>query len=168
MGQQTPGQRAHGRHVSRWRALVYARDHGVCWGCRCDTDALEAAYLGARAAAELAHRARLALVQSCQLFSPGRQARASILSAQLLAGELKGIDSRLRALGFKVGRAFWERHHVEPLVRGGADTLENSATCCCRCHRELSAALVQQLARRPAKRLMVRGVDRQGRAKIYT
>lgn len=99
--------------------------------------------------------------------TPAGHMGPGIRSAQKLAGELKAIDDRLRFLGFDVGKLFWELHHVKPICLGGRNAMDNYATICRPCHKEENAILAGQLARRPAKRLMVIGEDREGRPKVY-
>lgn len=136
------------------RAAVFARDRGVCALCGCDTEELRVAYYAAICEAHAAHENRcLDLPMQVQ----------KIASALKLQGELRAIDQRLRALGFKPKSHFWEWDHTKPLVLGGGNALGNARTLCRPCHRRVTADLRRVLANRPTKRVAIHGEDRRGR-----
>ena len=155
---------------ARHRQRVYERDHSVCFKCHCNVDEIETGYRSARSIVQGEHGHRMALIYAGVV--PACLGRVSlyaagIRSAQLLAGELKAIDDRLRFLGFTPGRVFWEVHHRVALAEGGLNVYGNYCTACVPCHKLLSAELEARLAARPSKRLMIIGVDRADKLKVW-
>lgn len=51
----------------------------------------------------------------------------------------RGSTSRIRELGFKPRKSFWELDHVVPLIDGGSHALSNLQTLCTPCHKRKTA-----------------------------
>ncbi len=136
------------------RALVFARDGGVCTMCHADTEAIRIGYESAL----VAERQRHARVMDTET------GWRVLLSAQQMASEVRAIRGRLEGLGFHAGQALWQTDHVLPLIEGGKNDLRNVRCLCTRCHEQVTAELRGRLSRRLGKRVAIRGEDRSGRA----
>ena len=63
----------------------------------------------------------------------------------------RGSTRRVRELGFKPRKSFWELDHVVPLIDGGTHELSNLQTLCVPCHRAKSAGETRERAARVRK-----------------
>lgn len=134
------------RRQAALRREVFARDQGVCSACGLDTEALRSAYAAAKAQVYGAWRYERDAACMGMGGTP-----VLIAIAHKHRGEIRAIDDRLRALGFKPGCSMWEFHHGTPVADGGDCTLENAVTLCYPHHRVASAEYAGVRSRRPSK-----------------
>lgn len=143
--------------LAHQRSIALERDGHICQVCGLDCDALRRSYYDALSVAHGAHQARLrGAVTEVQ----------RIASSLKLQGDLRTIRQRLRSLGFSTSRAFAEVDHIKPLALGGRNVLSNLRCVCQPCHKRLTNELRAQLRRRPSKRVMIVGENRQGKVAI--
>ena len=148
------------------RAAVLARDGGVCALCGCDTEALRRAYHAAKAEAHAVHAGHLGRLCAAerQGVPEGVLAQVRWRAMDALSGRIRGIESRLMALGYCPGHPLWQADHVIPVAEGGGGCgLDGLRTLCHPCHVRESTALRRRLRKAPKKARVGLIRDRRGR-----
>lgn len=134
------------------REQAHARDEGICQSCGRDTKALEEHIRGmirrvdreATDEDDLVRRERVRrrlLKAVRELEEEGYKKCFRVHRPHAIAGGWTYARVQIR-------QALWEADHILPKIFGGKDTLENLRTLCVPCHKEVTARLSAERARR--------------------
>jgi hypothetical protein len=123
----------------RARALVLARDKGVCAICRFDTLVIE-------------REKQALLIEAGRRFAAGELKWASFGVRRYGPALREAVDDLFRRYGLEPRavdhrKSFFDADHIVPVAEGGGSCgLDNLRTLCLPCHRRVTAELKARLA----------------------
>jgi 5-methylcytosine-specific restriction endonuclease McrA len=109
------------------RGKLEKRDKGICVSCGCDT-------------------ARLERILRHAQYDANKNWSRDIT---------RTVSEIIKQMGFNASRSYWEADHIQEVIRGGQNRLENLQTLCVPCHKAKTRRMHGELKQERRARLGV-------------